>query len=290
MKYFLYALSGIGTLIWSFAFMIGINYVIDNFAASIVLGVLLAAVLGGCLFLMVKKSAGRDNVSGNTVKAAIAVYALASVVSCIFVNQYIYVESVVKDEIRTEANAEIDELLTTYGEDAGSFNEWVLNFMADYRTVLEGRGVTGSSLETRVNEVPDYYLDSDYAQRSNRITEDLSIIRDNLNSPVWWDVAFDLRYLKDNKELWEDQITRKSRDTSAFGVSLDNDELYHPQSYHNDFEVYDHLGKIGFSFWSVLVIIVLQFMMLMVYFACRPDTGRGGRRYGNESVNTLNLN
>ncbi|MBD5368007.1 MAG: hypothetical protein HDR83_01925 [Bacteroides sp.] len=289
MKYFLYALSGIGTLIWSFAFMVGLNFVIDNIAASIVLGVLLFAVLGGCIMLMLLKSGKRDNVSGNTAKAAIAVYAIASVASCVYVNQYIYVESKVKDEIRSEADAQASELLTAYGDDAGSFSEWVLNFKADYRTVLEGRGVTGSTLETRVNEVPEYFLDSEYAQRANQISENLNIVRDNIAGPVWWDIAFNLRYLADNKEMWEDYLTRKSRDLSAFGVSLSDGELYHPRSVHNDFEVYDNLSHIGFSFWSVLVIIVLQLMMLLVYFLCRPDTTMGGRRYQNESVNTLNL-
>lgn len=286
MKYLLYTLSWTGTLLWSLAFMVGLNYIIDNIAASIVLAVLLCAILGGAVTLMVAKSQNKDKVSGNTVKISLAAYIVASLASCAFVNQFVYVESELKSEIRKEAGGQVEELLTAYGENAGSFNEWVLNRQADYRTYLEGRMSPGS-VETKVNEFQDTFLDTSYAERANRITSDMYIIRDNLDSPLWLDIAFSLNYLAGNKELWEEQLTAASRRASTLGMVLSDDELYYPRSNYNNFDLFHSLSTVGFSVWSIVVIIVLQLMMLLVFLIMRPDHGHGAGKYGSDGVGTL---
>ncbi len=285
MKYLLYILSWAGALLWSFAFMVGLNYIIDNIAASIVLAILLAAILGGAVTLMVNKSRNKDKVSGNTVKISLAAYIVASVASCVFVNQFVYVESTLKDEIRKEARGQVDELLTAYGENAGSYNEWVLNRQADYRTYLEGRMSPGS-VETKINEFQDTFLDSSYGERANKDMSDMYIIHDNIDTPLWLDIAFSLDYLKRNKGLWEEQLAEASHRAGMF-MPLSSDEYYNPGSEYNNYEVFDSLSSIGFSFWSILVVILLQLMMLLVYLVTKPDHGHGATKYGSEGVGTL---
>lgn len=292
MKTFLYIVSAIGTLLWALAFFFGFNYYIGgSLMVSIPCAIFLALILGGSIYLMIIKSHEKEMLARNTERLALGVYVLFSLASCVFVGHFVDVSANKKDAIRTEALAQIDELRVTLGcagdgwdSQTGSYREWVEKMKG-----TKAIGMTGEdegTIRTDTAEVRAKLIDKEYINFEDEAISTLSYARHSVNTWDWFNAPRRLAELRKNKGDWEDHVRIQSQKDE-----FTRDNPYIPVSNHNNFEIFDELTTLNlggcFGLWSILLIVVLQFMMIISYFIMRPDRASGARRYKGAAVGSL---
>lgn len=287
MKTFLYIVSGIGTIIWALAFMLGFNYYIGgSMAVSIPVAVFLALVMGGLVYMMIQKSKGKEKASRNAEYLLTGVYAVVSVASCVFVNHYVDVETNKKETVKNEAVAQILELQTTFADDSttpNSYNKWVAETLYTY-----GNGFTDESeKETKVAILEADLLDDDVENTRSEVNTAINGYYSSVADWYPFEVSGAISGLKMNKNSWEDRVHAKANSACA-AYSISSFRLV---SEHNDFGAFDALTTLGFGgVWAVLIIVVLQAMILMVYFAEKPRRASGSKRAKTPNVGSWENN
>lgn len=298
MKTFLKIVSAVGTVLWALAFFFGFNYYIGgSLMVSIPCAIFLALILGGSIYLAVTKSYGKDKVARNTERLALCVYVLFSLLSVVFVGHFVDVTANKQDDIRKEAMAQMDELSVTFYQAqndeapvAKSYEDWVATMVETYRVALEGETTDPGTIDTKKSELRAVLLDDDFINMQNNVLEKVnSTWYDAVMNWRWLTVSEALKGLKDNKNDWEDNAKVASQAVMKVTGSVD---FFTPVSDHNNYDTFDGLTTLDlggcFGWQSILLIVVLQFMMIFVYFAMRPDRASGARRYKGSGVGTFN--
>ena len=298
MKTFLKIVSAVGTVLWALAFFFGFNYYIGgSLMVSIPCAIFLALILGGSIYLAVVKSYGKDKVARNTERLALCVYVLFSLLSVVYVGHFVDVTANKQEAIRTEAMAQMDELSVTFYQAesdtdvpvAKSYEDWVASTLSTYRVSLEGETTDPGTIETRVSELRAVLLDDDFVNLQNNVLEKVNKTwYDDIFNWRWLTVSDALNGLKENKKDWEDNAKVASQAVMKVTGSVD---FFTPVAEHKNFDINDGLTTIDwagcFGWQSILLIVVLQFMMIFVYFAMRTDRASGAKRYKGTGVGTF---
>lgn len=291
MKTFLSIVSVIGTLLWATAFFFGFNYYVGGaLMLSIPLAVFLALILGGSVFLMIKKSQDKDAVSRRTERLAIAVYVLFSLLSVVFIGHFVDVTINKKKAIQDEALAQIEELSLTFDAGdgsprAGSYEEYVADNVYTYGVNLEG--LEPGTIDAKKSELMSDLLDDGFVRLQDYVNQELDYAKGTIEGWNWLYVSQRLEQLEKNKEDWENSVKAQSRNSEYTRGTMD---FYKPTSVHNNFEIFSGLRTIdmfnAFNLYTVVLVVVLQFMMIFIYFAARPNRGSGPRQYKGSAAGT----
>ncbi len=283
MKTFLKIVSALGTVLWALAFFFGFNYYIGgSLMVSIPCAIFLALMLGGSIYLAVVKSQQPDNISHNTERLALGVYVLFSLISVVFVGHFVDVTANKQEKIQEEGRAQMEELSITYYQASGdkepakSYEAWVTSVCKTYEISQEGQFTDPTTISVNVSKLRDKLLDKDFVYKQNEVLEKVnSTWYDAIENWRWLNVSDALAGLEQNKENWENYSRIASQKVREIGST----NFFTPVSEHNNFKLYEGLTTLDmggcFGWQSILLIVVLQFMMIFVYFAIRPDRGKG---------------
>ncbi|MCM1520068.1 MAG: hypothetical protein NC098_04725 [Lachnoclostridium sp.] len=280
MKTFLSIVSVIGTLLWATAFFFGFNYYVGGaLMLSIPLAVFLALILGGSVFLMIKKSQDKDSVSRRTERLAIAVYVLFSLLSVAFIGHFVDVTLNKKKAIQDEALAQIEELSLTFDAGdgsprAGSYEEYVADNVYTYGNNLEG--LEPGTIDAKKSELMSDLLDDGFVELQDYVNQELDYAKGTIEGWNWLYVSQRLDQLEKYKGDWETSVAVQSRNSDYTKSTMD---FYKPTSVHNNFEIFNGLRTLDlagcFNIYTILLVVVLQFMMIFIYFAARPNRMHG---------------
>jgi len=302
--------SVVGLILWTLCFFFGFNYT-QNGALMVSIPVALFAFLliGFMIFLMRRfcDPKGSDNyqVAKNTERAALIVYAVASLFTALYIGHFISVSMNGKTAVQDKVTKEIQELyrifdmpeqeeegdsvmasqnedLWLYDAMEGSYLAWVFEETDNYYKEMSAKETDSTTVEVMMRQLGDsllVYSGFDNLQHEVRtFLYDCEAAVDNWN---WLTVTEKISLLEANKKEWENEVEK-----CAVYCQYTKNEGYKCNSKENHTDIAASLTSLStadFSISGILLIIVLQIMMLLTYLASRPKTGKDPLRYNDSS-------
>lgn len=310
----LIGLSVLGLILWSFCFFVGLNYVnAGTLAVSAVVALFLLLVMGAMVYLMVRHSNPTEGSHYRDTKkwefTALAVYALVSLASVIFIFHFITFDTKYKSEVRQNADAQLRELGKLYESWGGnlyqingdnvddkvrpqlndiSYGYWVQEQEEALHSDLKAEGKSVGTIKTELATFEDQLVPPEFKNLQQEIQDVLAYCGGSVvDGWSWFYAPQRVGQLELNKKYWEEILTEFSKATERTG-----NEPFIPKTEHKE-DLTTHLTQLSFSdisFYGILAVIVMQVLILLYYLINRPRHGRDPIRYKGDWATTYNPN
>lgn len=290
-KVFFLILCGLGLILWAVGFFFGFNYTQSGaLMVSIPVSLFVLVLMGGMIYLMKRfcDPRGDDNyqVAKNTEKAALFIYIIVSLCTAVYIGHFVSVSMNDKTTIQDQVTKELQELDRIFDNSdspvSGSYMSWVVDECENYKIKLQGDGMDSTTIVVKVAELEDELVEkSGFSSLRDNVRKFLGECNYSVKNWVWLTVSEKISLLEANKSIWEGAV-----EECALKTEYAKNEPYKCNSTENHTEIASPLTKISgsdFSISALILIIVLQIMILLTYFAERPDTGKDPTKYKNSN-------
>ena len=269
-------ISYVFILLWGLAFFVGYNYAkAGDYFVSAIVTVIALIFMGGVFYFMLRLNDSPIEALGVkgslTLKwVMIALYAAISLFMAVYINHMGIVSATDKTDIQDKVKKEIQELRTTFNinEDQplpNSYYKWVDEQLAIYGDSLER--TRPASKEAELAQMEDQLMEeSNFSALSNEVNTALNQIANAVNNWNIITVVHEIGILQSNKSRWEAEVENCSRSNTI------SEETFKCTSEHNYSELLDSIVNVSLrpSWLAIILMIVIQFFILLSYFASRP--------------------
>ena len=280
-------LSCIALTVWIVASFLGFVYTgVDAFVGVIfVLAILLLMGLG--IWMLLRSNLSVDSTSRKKKQTRLAgwiLFALGALVSLYFLNHFMKVWIDRKPSVKSEAEAQLGELSTTFSTDSGVENSFAMfldqqqNYLDTY---LKGTGMERNNRDVYIARwrqgVLDHMADSLEANSTYPLTQAkvLTAVQDCKSAVDSWNpftIIASLDELAWNKAKWEG-YARHFMDGNSFTT-----DKFEPVSDHNG-NLADILRTTGFgTIWQAIVSAILLLFLMVLPVLLTMQLASGGNR------------
>lgn len=276
-NYLLLAIHAIGVLLLCTCFFFGLNYYLGGAIAISIPSVLVLAII---LFLTVAGMVKFKSTEVYAKKAKIneavlgGLYVVLAFVSAFFIYHFVTIALNTQTEIQRLAEKQFEEIEHMFGNDEGSYQQYVIGRLLIYKEDLKNQN--DDLLQDKLSLAEDNLM-AGYKTtvgEKERIVADCQAAIRNWN---WLTVSAALEKLTKNKRDWQEKLTECSMGDP---VGKKEPFQYHPE-YNEDLTLRLSIISGGGAWgWTIIVLLFLHFIILLVYLA----TPRGITQIGPKPV------
>lgn len=275
-------ISFVFILLWGLSFFVGYNYAkAGDYFVSAIVTVIALIFMGGVFYFMLRLNDAPIEALGVkgslTLKwVMIALYAAISLFMAVYINHMGIVSATDKTDIQDKVKKEIQELRTTFDFDEenpapNSYYEWVNEQLGIYEDSL--KRTRPSSMNADLANMEDQLMEgSGFSALSNDVNTALSQIARAVNNWNIITVVHEIGILQSNKPQWEADVEKCSRSNTI------SDETFKCTSEHNYSDLLSGIVNVSArpSLLAIILMLVIQFFILLSYFASRPKNKEFG--------------
>lgn len=280
-------LACIALVVWVVASFLGFVYTGVNVFVGVIFVIAILLLMGLGLWMLLRSNLVSDTTSHRKKQTRLAgwiLFVLGAVVSLYFLNHFMRVWIDQKPQVKTAADAQLDELDTTFSTDPSVENSFALFFdeQQNYMDIyLRGTGMDRSDRDMKIanwkqgilnHKADSLDANSTYPLTQAEVLQTVDECKSAIESWNPFTIIASLEELAANKARWED-YSRHFMDGNGFSK-----DSFEPVSDHNG-NLAGLIKTPGFGTnWQAIALVILLMVLMLLPVLLTMQLASGGRR------------